>query len=86
MLLPEAPATVPIPAEESLATSKRPPAGRNKAAGGGAVGVAAGKGAGVEEGLVQRGPLLVTRQGVSGPAVLKLSAFGSRLMSEAKYR
>jgi predicted flavoprotein YhiN len=38
------------------------------------------------EGLVQRGPLLITKQGMSGPAVLKLSAFGARLMSDAKYR
>jgi predicted flavoprotein YhiN len=40
----------------------------------------------VGEGLVQRGPLLITKQGMSGPAVLKLSAFGARLMSDAKYR
>lgn len=41
---------------------------------------------GRHEGLVQRGPLLVTRQGLSGPAALKLSAFGARVMSAAKYR
>lgn len=37
-------------------------------------------------GLVQRGPLLLTRQGMSGPAVLKLSAFGARLMNAANYK
>jgi len=37
-------------------------------------------------GLVQRGPLLLTRQGMSGPAVLKLSAFGARIMNTASYK
>jgi hypothetical protein len=37
-------------------------------------------------GLVQRGPLLITKQGLSGPAVLKLSAFGARMLSAAQYR
>ena len=37
-------------------------------------------------GLVQRGPLLLTRQGMSGPAVLKLSAFGARIMNTANYK
>ena len=40
----------------------------------------------VASGLIQRGPLLITRQGISGPAVLKLSAFGARIMSAAKYK
>lgn len=31
------------------------------------------------------GPILITHQGFSGPAVLKLSAFGARLMNEKKY-
>jgi hypothetical protein len=38
------------------------------------------------EGFIQRGPLLLTRQGMSGPAVLKLSAFGARQMSASNYR
>ena len=33
----------------------------------------------------QSGPLLVTHWGLSGPAVLKLSAFAARLLAEAKY-
>lgn len=37
-------------------------------------------------GLVQRGPLLLTRQGMSGPAVLKLSAFGARIMNSTNYK
>lgn len=37
-------------------------------------------------GLVQRGPLLLTRQGMSGPAVLKLSAFGARIMNATNYK
>lgn len=49
-------------------------------------GAAKRKKAQVGEGLVQRGPLLVTRQGLSGPAVLKLSAFGARLMSACQYK
>ena len=36
--------------------------------------------------LEQSGPLLVTHWGVSGPAVLKLSAWGARLLHEARYR
>lgn len=31
------------------------------------------------------GPLLITHWGLSGPAILKLSAFGARLLSEKKY-
>jgi len=31
------------------------------------------------------GPVLITHQGFSGPAILKLSAFGARLMNEKKY-
>ena len=36
--------------------------------------------------LQQEGPLLVTHHGVSGPAVLRLSAFGARDFHEANYR
>ena len=32
------------------------------------------------------GPLLITRQGVSGPGVLRLSAFGARLLAESGHR
>jgi predicted flavoprotein YhiN len=36
--------------------------------------------------LQQQGPLLVTHHGVSGPAVLRLSAFGARDFHQANYR
>lgn len=36
--------------------------------------------------LQQEGPLLITHQGLSGPAALRLSAFGAREMAEHKYR
>lgn len=36
--------------------------------------------------LKERGPLLVTHWGLSGPAVLKLSAWGARLLAEREYR
>ena len=36
--------------------------------------------------LSQRGPLLITHWGMSGPAVLRLSAWGARLLAEKKYR
>ena len=35
--------------------------------------------------LKSQGPLLITHWGMSGPAVLKLSAFGARLLSEMDY-
>lgn len=35
--------------------------------------------------LEQKGPLLVTHWGISGPAVLKLSAWGARILHENKY-
>jgi predicted Rossmann fold flavoprotein len=35
--------------------------------------------------LVSEGALLITHRGFSGPAVLKLSAFGARLMNEMNY-
>ncbi|MCA2000519.1 MAG: NAD(P)/FAD-dependent oxidoreductase [Chloroflexi bacterium] len=38
------------------------------------------------EGLTQRGALLVTHWGLSGPAVLKLSAWGARILFEKNYR
>jgi predicted Rossmann fold flavoprotein len=37
------------------------------------------------DGLVQRGPLLITHFGFSGPAVLKLSAWAARLLHERAY-
>jgi hypothetical protein len=36
--------------------------------------------------LAQRGPLLITHWGLSGPAVLKLSAWGARILFDKKYR
>ncbi|MEO0374886.1 MAG: NAD(P)/FAD-dependent oxidoreductase [Cyanobacteria bacterium P01_A01_bin.17] len=36
--------------------------------------------------LEQMGPLLITHWGVSGPAVLKLSAWGARALNTARYR
>jgi len=36
--------------------------------------------------LTQRGPLLITHWGMSGPAILKLSAWGARELFEKKYR
>jgi predicted Rossmann fold flavoprotein len=38
------------------------------------------------EGLTQRGALLVTHWGLSGPATLKLSAWGARILFEKNYR
>ncbi|MGS0526176.1 NAD(P)/FAD-dependent oxidoreductase [Zobellia nedashkovskayae] len=36
--------------------------------------------------LTSDGPLLITHWGLSGPAILKLSAWGARLLSEMEYR
>ena len=36
--------------------------------------------------LTQQGPLLITHWGVSGPAVLKLSAWGAKLLHDFNYR
>lgn len=36
--------------------------------------------------LRERGPLLITHNGVSGPAVLRLSAWGARVLAEVDYR
>lgn len=36
--------------------------------------------------LTQRGPVLITHWGLSGPAVLKLSAWGARVLSECEYK
>ena len=36
--------------------------------------------------LKERGPLLITHWGLSGPAVLKLSAWGARVLHDAGYR
>lgn len=38
------------------------------------------------EKLSAEGPLLITHWGMSGPAILKLSAFGARLLSEQQYQ
>lgn len=38
-----------------------------------------------QKGLEQSGPLLITHWGVSGPAVLKLSAWGARLLHDCAY-
>jgi predicted Rossmann fold flavoprotein len=38
------------------------------------------------DGLMQRGPMLITHWGLSGPAVLKLSAWGARILFDKKYR
>jgi predicted Rossmann fold flavoprotein len=35
--------------------------------------------------LTQRGPMLITHWGLSGPAVLKLSAWGARILFDKKY-
>lgn len=35
--------------------------------------------------LVESGPLLITHWGVSGPAILKLSAWGARALADCKY-
>ncbi len=40
----------------------------------------------VASGLHQEGPLLITHFGFSGPAILKLSAWGARILSEVNYR
>ena len=36
--------------------------------------------------ILQRGPLLITHWGLSGPVVLRVSAWGARLLHEKKYR
>jgi predicted Rossmann fold flavoprotein len=36
--------------------------------------------------LKAQGPLLITHWGMSGPAILKLSAFGARILSDKKYK
>jgi predicted Rossmann fold flavoprotein len=38
------------------------------------------------ESLTQSGPMLITHWGLSGPAVLRLSAWGARILFEKKYR
>lgn len=40
----------------------------------------------VNTNLEASGPLLITHWGMSGPAVLKLSAFGARILSDKKYQ
>lgn len=39
-----------------------------------------------QNGCVQTGPLLITHWGLSGPAVLKLSAWGARVLHEQRYQ
>lgn len=39
-----------------------------------------------QKALEQTGPLLITHWGFSGPAILKLSAWGARTLSDARYR
>lgn len=39
-----------------------------------------------EKPLEQQGPLLITHWGMSGPAVLKLSAWGARLLHDCRYQ
>ncbi|MGB7085738.1 MAG: NAD(P)/FAD-dependent oxidoreductase [Phormidesmis sp.] len=41
---------------------------------------------GAKKPLVQTGPLLITHWGLSGPAVLKLSAWGARQLHEQRYQ
>ena len=36
--------------------------------------------------LVEQGPLLITHWGMSGPVILKLSAWGARILADAAYR
>lgn len=36
--------------------------------------------------FVQEGPMLITHWGLSGPAVLRLSAFGARVLAESNYQ
>jgi predicted Rossmann fold flavoprotein len=38
-----------------------------------------------QTGLRERGPLLITHNGVSGPAILRLSAWGARILHERDY-
>jgi predicted Rossmann fold flavoprotein len=38
-----------------------------------------------DESLKERGPLLITHWGMSGPAILKLSAWGARILKEKNY-
>jgi predicted flavoprotein YhiN len=39
----------------------------------------------MQDGLVQRGPVLITHWGLSGPAIIVLSSFGARLLHESAY-
>lgn len=36
--------------------------------------------------LEQEGPILITKQGLSGPAVLKVSAYGAKILSALSYK
>ncbi len=44
------------------------------------------KDSGKSSNLEQTGPILVTHWGISGPAVLKLSAWGARFLSDRRYK
>lgn len=46
----------------------------------------ADKKSGKSKNLEQTGPVLITHWGLSGPAVLKLSAWGARFLSDRRYR
>src|SRR5690606_31001086 len=39
-----------------------------------------------DKSMEQTGPLLITHKGISGPAVLKLSAWGARVLAERQYQ
>ena len=41
---------------------------------------------GLKKPLSESGPLLITHQGLSGPVILKLSAWGARVLHEANYQ
>ncbi|MEM0980481.1 MAG: NAD(P)/FAD-dependent oxidoreductase [Cyanobacteria bacterium P01_H01_bin.58] len=41
---------------------------------------------GTKQSLTQTGPLLITHWGLSGPAILKLSAWGARILHESAYQ
>jgi len=45
-----------------------------------------GRGVGAGQGLRERGPLLITHWGLSGPAILRLSAWGARELHRLDYR
>jgi predicted flavoprotein YhiN len=44
------------------------------------------RGANMASSLEQSGPILITHQGLSGPAILRLSAYGAKIMAALKYK